>query len=107
MQIYEKILFLKLAYYILINIKQKTLLSTGKCKISDLLEENLARGSKIEFFARPSVDFMLDFKNEGIGQEGKISSLGDVLTNEFVCVLDCTLLPRGVRVGEEHQIWIL
>lgn len=26
-----------------------TLLSTGKCKISDLLEENLARGSKIEF----------------------------------------------------------
>ena len=25
MQIYEKILFLKLAYYILINIKQKTL----------------------------------------------------------------------------------
>lgn len=44
------------------------LLSTGKCKISDLLEENLARGSKIEFFARSSVDFMLDFKNEGIGQ---------------------------------------
>ena len=83
------------------------LLSTGKCKISDLLEENLARGSKIEFFARSSVDFMLDFKNEGIGQGRKISSLGDVLTNEFVCVLDCTFLPRGVRVGEEHQIWIL
>ena len=87
--------------------RRRCLLSTGKCKISDLLEENLARGSKIEFFARSSVDFMLDFKNEDIGQGGKISSLGDVLTNEFVSVLDCTFLPRGVRVGEEHQIWIL
>ena len=37
------------------------------------------------FFARSSVDFMFDFKNEGIGQGGKISSLRDVLTNETLC----------------------
>lgn len=42
------------------------LLSTGKCKISDLTEENIFRRVKIQFFARSSVDFLLDFANESI-----------------------------------------
>ena len=43
-----------------------SLLSTGRCKISDLTEENIFRRVKIQFFARSSVDFLLDFANESI-----------------------------------------
>ena len=52
------------------------LLSTGKCKISDLLEENLARGSKIEFFARSSVDFIWILRMKASVREEKSVPLG-------------------------------
>ena len=44
------------------------LLSTGKCKIIDLSEENAFRREKIEFLARSAVDFMLDIADECIRQ---------------------------------------
>lgn len=44
------------------------LLSTGKCKIIDLSEENAFRREKIEFLAWSAVDFMLDIADECIRQ---------------------------------------
>lgn len=46
----------------------RSLLSTGKCKISDLSEESILRGIKIEFFTWSSVDFMLNSANESVRQ---------------------------------------
>ena len=37
------------------------LLSTGKCKISDLLEENILWAVEIQFFTRSSIDLILNF----------------------------------------------
>lgn len=38
-----------------------------------------------------------------IGKSFEISSFGDVLPNEFVRVLYCTLLPGRIGIGEEHR----
>ena len=40
---------------------QEGLLSTGKCKISDLPEENILWAVEIQFFTRSSIDFILNF----------------------------------------------
>ncbi len=40
-------------------------------------------------------------EDEIVGESGEIGAVGDVLPDEFVCILDETLLPRGIRVGEE------
>ena len=45
-----------------------TLLSTGNCKISDFSEKDNLGGFKIEFFSRPTVNLILDFAYELIGQ---------------------------------------
>ena len=37
------------------------LLSTGKCKICDLPEENILWAVEIQFFTRSSIDFILNF----------------------------------------------
>ena len=52
------------------------LLSTVKCKNSDLSEENIFRRVNIEFFSCPSVDFMLNFANERIRQVREVVPLG-------------------------------
>ena len=44
------------------------LLSTGNCKISDFSEKDNLGGFKIEFFSRPTVNLILDFAYELIGQ---------------------------------------
>ena len=48
------------------NLKESTkkfqiLLSTGKCKISDLPEENILWAVEIQFFTRSSIYFILNF----------------------------------------------
>ena len=47
-------------------LKSRTLLSTGKCKIIDLSEENAFRRVKTEFLAWSAVDFVLDIADECI-----------------------------------------
>ena len=46
----------------------KNLLSTGKCKIIDLSEENAFGRVKIEFLVWSAVDFVLDIADECIRQ---------------------------------------
>ena len=48
--------------------KNTPLLSTGKCKIIDLLEKYSFRRLKIEFLAWSAVDFVLDISDECIRQ---------------------------------------
>ena len=40
---------------------KKDVESTGKCKISDLPEENILLAVEIQFFTRSSIDFILNF----------------------------------------------
>ena len=47
---------------------KEPLLSTGNCKISDFMEENLKRGLEIKFFPGSPIQFMLNFTDKSISQ---------------------------------------
>lgn len=42
------------------------------------------------------VDYVLYLRDESIGRHGKVGSLGEVLPDEFVGVLNRPLLPRRI-----------
>ena len=65
-----------------------------------MLKEDPFRRDKIEFFSRPPVYFVLDAFDELVGEVVEVGLFWDVSSDEFVCVLDGTLLPGRIRVCE-------
>ena len=59
------------------------------------------RGGKVQKFSWAEIQFGLYMEDVIVGESGEIGAVGDVLPDEFVCILDEALLPRGIRVGEE------
>ena len=86
------------------GIYRTPLLSTGKCKISDLPEENILWAVEIQFFTRSSIDFILNFADECTGYGRKIGAFWDILPDKFVGIFNSTLLPRRKWICEKHYI---
>ena len=61
-----------------------------------MFKESIFRGVEVYFLPRSAVDFLLDLHDSAIREVIKVSLLGDVLSGEFVRVLDSALLPRAV-----------
>lgn len=55
---------------------------------------------EVKFQARPIVDFVLNGRQEFVGDGVEVGSFGKVLSYEFVGVLNSALLPRGISIGE-------
>ena len=72
-------------------------------KLQKELEELLLRGGETQSFPGPAVDFVLDLLDEVVRHVAEIETLGKILSDELVHVLDGAFLPGGVGVGEVNR----
>jgi hypothetical protein len=70
-----------------------------------LPEENILWAVEIQFFKRPSIDFILNFADECTGYGRKIGAFWDILPDKFVGIFNSTLLPRRKMNLLETLYW--
>ncbi len=73
----------------------KSVQSITKCNIRVVFAE------KVEFLSWSCIDLVLYGSYSFVGDAAEVSAFGDVLSDEFVDILDSPFLPYAVCVGEE------